>query len=156
MDVTKMKKHDINLFITVNMHTICMKINNKLQKYIIILLIITALTAVLGGCMKGEEIPEINLPSTSVLSIQSTWAVVTSTHLRLRENPSTESSAVATLWKGNVLEILTRSDKKEIVEDERDFWYQIKFGGLTGWVFGAYLDVHSSREKAEEAAQEIK
>jgi len=138
------------------MHTNGMNFNRIWKIYIIYLVMIIALPHGIIGCSKSEEIPEIKLPSTTVLSIQSTWAVVTSTHLRLRGNPSTESIAVATLWKGSVLEVMTRSEKKEIVEGENDYWYQVSFGGLTGWVYGAYLEIFSSKDKAEKASEEIK
>jgi hypothetical protein len=132
------------------MHTNRMKFN-------IILLILVILAPFLSGsCSKGEEIPGIELPATSVLAIRSSWAVVTSTHLRLRERATLDSAAVTTLWKGSVLEVLTKTDRLEVVEGENDYWYQVNFGGLTGWVFGAYLDIFSSKEKAETASREIK
>ena len=127
------------------------------MKFNRILLILTVITPLfIGSCTKGEEIPEIELPVTSVLSIRSSWAVVTSTHLRLRENATVDSTAVTTLWKGSVLEVLSKTDEAEVVEVEKDFWYQVNFGGLTGWVFGAYLDIFSSKEKADTASREIK
>lgn len=122
----------------------------------ILLILVTIIPVFLWGCSKGEKIPKIELPTTSVLSIRSSWAVVTSTHLRLRESATVESTAVTTLWKGSVLEVLSKTDEAEEVEGETGYWYQVNFGGLTGWVFGAYLDIFSSKEKAETASREIK
>ena len=122
--------------------------------FLIIILIFSPL--LFAGCSRTEEIPEIELPSTSVLAIRSSWGVIQSTHLRLRESATVESPAVTTLWKGSVLEILSKTDETETVEGESDYWYQVNFGGLTGWVFGAYLEIYSSKEKAETASREIK
>jgi uncharacterized protein YgiM (DUF1202 family) len=108
------------------------------------------------GCAKEEASREITLPPTSVLSIQSNWGVVASTHLRLRDNPSIESKAVTTLWSGSVVEILTKTGKEEQVEGETDYWYQVSFEGLTGWVFGAYLEIYSTEEEAEAVSRELK
>lgn len=123
---------------------------------IILYFLLTTIPLCFLGCSKTEDIPEIELPATSVLSIRSSWGVVTSTHLRLRSNPSVESEAVTTLWKGSVLEVLTKTDEAEIIEGENDYWYQVNFGGLTGWVFGAYLDMYSSKDNAESASRELR
>ena len=97
----------------------------------------------------------IELPATSALVLQTNWAVITSSHLRLRGSPSTGAPVMATLWKGSVLEIVSKTSTKETVEDAEDFWYQISYDGLAGWVFGAYLDLHESKNRAEEFSREL-
>jgi len=110
----------------------------------------------LAACEDDKEMAPIELPATPALVMQTTWAVVTSSHLRLRESPSTDSTAVATLWQGSVLEIISKTSSKEIVEDQEDFWYQIDYDGLGGWVFGSYLQTYDSKEHAEESARELR
>ncbi len=114
------------------------------------------LAAVFTGCGKETDVPEIDLPPTSVLTNQSSWGVVNSTHLRLRDGPAVESAAITTLWKGSVVEIFTKTESPEVIEREQDYWYQVNYGGLTGWVFGAYLDLFASRESAEAYSRELK
>lgn len=87
--------------------------------------------------------------------MQSTWAIITSSHLRLRQGPGTTYNAEATLWRGSVLEIVSKTSLKEVVEEEEDFWYQINYDGLAGWVFGAYLKTYDSKAKAEASAREL-
>jgi len=96
---------------------------------------------------------EIELPPTQVLSTRSRWAVVTSTHLRLREQPSINSQAVTTLWQNNVIEIVSRNERSERVEEKRDYWYQVAYDGLQGWVFGAYLEMFESEAEARRIAR---
>lgn len=99
---------------------------------------------------KKDEKMKIELPITQVLEQSANYAVITSSHLRLRPEPSVESKAITTLWKGYILEIISKSSKQYSVEGETDFWYQINYDGLTGWVFGAYIDIYPHLEKAME------
>jgi hypothetical protein len=105
------------------------------------------------SCAKKEIVRPIELPSTPVLSVNSRWGVVRSSHLRMRENPNTDSKAIFTLWKGYIIEILSRKNKKDTIEEETNFWYQISFNGLHGWVFGAYMDIYESKDEAEKAVK---
>lgn len=125
----------------------------------LLLIAIVFFSPLLTGCRKKEPEEPIKLPATSVLHVQTKWGVITSTHLRLRAEPSVESGTpLTTFWRsrGFVLEILSRSDKKMEVEGKEDYWYRIHYDGLYGWVFGGYVDVYETRESAEEAAGRLK
>jgi hypothetical protein len=108
------------------------------------------------SCSDEKTIADIDLPATSVLSVQSRWSVINSTHLRLREKPDLKSRAITTLWKGYVLEVVSQSSIRETLEDEDGYWYQVKYGGLQGWVFGAYLKFFDTKDNAEKSSREIK
>lgn len=107
------------------------------------------------SCTAKDEMEPLDLPATYVLNTNATWAVITSSHLRLREKPSEKSKAITTLWNGSVIEIVARTGKKVAVEEKSDFWYQISYGGLQGWVFGAYLELFESKNRAEAASKEL-
>ena len=107
------------------------------------------------GCRPDDENASIDLPSTPVLSVQSSWAVITSSHLRLRELPSLSARPLTTLWRGNVLEVVSKQNRKESVDGLSDFWYQISYDGLGGWVFGGYLELFDSAERARDAARAL-
>jgi len=124
-----------------------------MKKSIIIVLVISSL---FSSCREEKTISDIKLPATKVLSVQSRWAVINSTHLRLREKPDTNSKAITTLWKGYILEVVSQSTVSVNLDDEEGYWYQIKYGGLQGWVFGAYLKFFDSKEEAERSSREIK
>ncbi|MDA3939680.1 MAG: SH3 domain-containing protein [Spirochaetia bacterium] len=122
----------------------------------ICLLILILISNIFISCNDEKGFPDIKLTATKVLSIQSRWSVINSTHLRLREKPDLDSKAITTLWKGYVLEVISQNNISEILENEEGFWYQVKYGGLQGWVFGAYLQFFDSKENAERSSREIK
>jgi len=109
----------------------------------------------MSGCNSGEKVAPIDLPATTALVLQTNWAVITSSHLRLREGPGVNSPVVATLWKGSVLEIVSKTSTKDTVEEGEDFWYQISYDGLAGWVFGSYLELYDSKSRAETSSREL-
>jgi len=124
-----------------------------IYRKICVLLILFA-SAGFTACEKQEQIRPIQLPATSVLKVQTTWAVINAPHLRLREMPSNASRVIRYLKEGFVLEIISKSGTLETLEGEENYWYQITFDGLNGWVFGAYLDLYDSKEQAEAASRE--
>ncbi len=124
-----------------------------MKKIIIFTVIILGLFI---ACKDEKTVFDIELPATSVLSVQSRWSVINSTHLRLREKPDIESKAITTLWKGYILEVVSQGSKKETLENEEGYWYQVKYGGLQGWVFGAYLKFFDTRDAAERSSREIR
>lgn len=125
-----------------------------MRKDVFFITAIVLLISGLSACSRKEEEPlKVELPSTPVLTVRTSWAVISSSHLRLRERPSVESNAVTTLWQNNVLEIISRDEKKQSVEGRSDYWYQVAYDGLQGWVFGAYLEMYESETEARRMAR---
>ena len=122
----------------------------------ICLFILMIVSSLFLSCTEEKGIADIELTATKVLSIQSRWSVINSTHLRLREKPDLNSKAITTLWKGYVLEVISQNTVSENLDNEEGYWYQVKYGGLQGWVFGAYLKFFDSKENAERSSREIK
>jgi uncharacterized protein YgiM (DUF1202 family) len=106
-----------------------------------------------GGSGGGER---VNLPPTPVLSIRSTWAVVKSPLLRVREEPTNSSTVLSHVRMGALVEVLTKSDKMETVERESNYWYRVDYQGLKGWVFGSYIEIFDSRAKAQQYSTTLK
>jgi hypothetical protein len=106
-----------------------------------------------GGSSGGER---VSLPPTPVLSIRSTWAVVKSPLLRVREEPSNSSVVLSHVRMASLVEVLTKSDKMDTVERESGYWYRIDYQGLKGWVFGSYIEIFDSRAKAQQYATTLK
>jgi hypothetical protein len=114
------------------------------------LLLLCALAiASVGGCSRSGSSERVTLPPTPVLSIRSTWAVVKSPLLRVRADPSNNATVLSHIRLGAVMEVLTRADREETVENETAYWYRIDYQGLKGWVFGTYIDLFDSRSKAD-------
>jgi hypothetical protein len=118
----------------------------------IVYILLAAAGLWLAGCSKPVAEEPILLPPTPVLSIRSSWGVVRSDLLRIRAEPFTKAGTLTHLRRGSVLEILSRTEKKENVDERSDYWYQVSFEGVRGWVFGAYLEVLDSRARAEDFA----
>ncbi len=125
---------------------------NMKKTLIISLIFFTALC--FSSCRKDIEIKNVKLPVTRAITKKTNFAVITSSHLRLRTEPTISSRAVTILWKGYIMEILRKSDSRDFVEGKEDYWYLINYDGLKGWVFGSYIDIFSSREKAVTASSE--
>jgi uncharacterized protein YgiM (DUF1202 family) len=122
-------------------------------------LVLTAVAALFtlftASCAKPEEvvIPPLELPATPILANRSQYAVITSTHLRLRDGPSSQSRVRETLWKGAVMEVTGKVSGRMVVENQEGHWYQVSYDGLHGYVFGAYLRFFENREAAVEASR---
>lgn len=95
----------------------------------------------------------IDLPPTAVLAKRTRYALIVSSHLRLRTKPEVGAPVKETLWKGAVLEVVSKASQRMVVENQENYWYQVRYDGLQGYVFGAYLNFFTSREAAEDAAR---
>jgi hypothetical protein len=100
-------------------------------------------------------VEQIDLPPTPVLTLSTDWAVVRSPFLRLRAEPLQKAKITAHLRRGSVLEIISRTEAKDTIEEQSAYWYQVNYGGLRGWVFGAFLEVLDSKSQAERFAREL-
>jgi Bacterial SH3 domain len=117
-------------------------------------LLLAALTFV--SCARKQQENIIELPPTPVVKAAQQWGVVTSPQLRLREAPSIDAKALITLWKGYEVEIVDRTQTEDTISGMSDYWYNINYRGLGGWVFGYYLDLYDSKQRADAAAKELK
>jgi uncharacterized protein YgiM (DUF1202 family) len=108
------------------------------------------------GCGRSGGAERVNLPATPVLSIRSTWAVVKSPLLRVRQEPSNQSMVLSHVRMGSLVEVLTKSDKEDTVENETAWWYRVDYQGLKGWVFSSYIEIFDSRSKAEQYAARLR
>ncbi|MBP5706667.1 MAG: hypothetical protein J6W76_05240, partial [Spirochaetales bacterium] len=54
--------------------------------------------------------------------------------------------------KGTIVNILGRDKERVHIDDYDDYWYNIEYNRIKGWVFGAYLDVYGSVEDARAGA----
>ncbi len=108
-----------------------------------------------AACGRQPVTERIDLPPTPVLSIRSTWAVVTSPFLRVRDEPLAKARVLAHIRRGAVLEVLSRTERKEEQEEATSYWYQVSYEGLRGWVFGAFLEIADSKARAESLAAQL-
>jgi uncharacterized protein YgiM (DUF1202 family) len=103
-----------------------------------------------AACSRSGSSERVTLPPTAVLSIRKTWAVVKSPLLRVRNDATSQSTVLSHIRLGAVMEVLTRSDKEDTVENDTAYWYRIDYQGLKGWVFGSYIEIFDTRAKADQ------
>lgn len=122
--------------------------------------IVLALAAILlptvGSCRREAPLERVELPATPVLTLRSSWGVVRAPFLRMRQEPLEKGSILAHVRRGEVLEIISRTETKETLDGQSAYWFLVSYGGLRGWVFGVYLDVQDSRSKADAIARELR
>ena len=132
-----------------------MNFQGKAMRNSLLALVLLVSLLPIASCGRRPVAERIELPPTPVLSIRSTWAVVTSLFLRVRDEPLAKAAVLAHIRRGSVLEVLSRTDRKEDLEETSSYWYQVSYEGLRGWVFGAFLEIVDSRARAEILAAEL-
>lgn len=157
--MTKKRKHAIVLIHLIADSMIGKEGKSKVRFRLIVPVswFLLLLLLLLGACKRQEELSfSIDLPPTSVLAERTRYALITSSHLRLRETPDVSGRVKETLWKGAVMEVIAKASNMVIVENQEGHWYQVSYDGLQGYVFGAYLQLFTSRQAAEDAAASLK
>ncbi|MBN2737527.1 MAG: SH3 domain-containing protein [Spirochaetales bacterium] len=109
----------------------------------------------LFSCEKPRE-ETLTLPSISLLEKKSSWGVVITNYLRLRKEPDKDAGLIRSIPKGQIAEILSNTSKLETIEEQSSYWYRVNFDGLKGWVFGSYLEIFNSQEKAVSFSNQLK
>ena len=107
---------------------------------------------VLASCQGSNRYAGLKLPPTPVLTVQTYYGVVNSPYLRVRSQAASDAPEVTRLREGSIVEIVTSSTSEETVEGKTDRWYEVQYQGRRGWVFGSYLHVFDSLDKARNAA----
>ncbi len=112
----------------------------------------------LAGCGGGEKPSEgsLDIPETPPVSAENRWAVVQPAYQVLREQPRGDADSLLTLRRGDILEILSRSDWQEERKGFRGCWIRVEKEGQTGWIFEGNLRLYTLREQAENAAEQLR
>jgi hypothetical protein len=118
--------------------------------------IVAALTLSAASCSREGRIERVEFPTTPVLSVRSTWAVVISPLLRVREQPDSHSTVLQHIRQGVVVEVIGKSDREDEIEGQLDYWFRVNYDGLKGWVFGPYLALADSRAEADAEAARLR
>lgn len=105
------------------------------------------------SCSPREEVPEISMPATPIMTGTTSWGVVNVSYLKINKEPDNDQHIVTTLRKGD----LVRIESIHHISEGQDstIWYNIKKENLRGWVKDGSLDSYSTREKARTAAKRL-
>jgi hypothetical protein len=112
------------------------------------------------SCRKSTE-DNIPLQKESHLKIQelkssSGAGVVNVDRLRFRSDNDLHSKTLRYLDRGTIVEIIKRDKGRVRIGEMEDYWYQINYDGITGWVFGYYLDIYSTIDQARAGSKRFK
>ena len=116
----------------------------KLKRYNFICLLLF-FTIFMANCKQndsaGYAIPE-NTEKNPV-------AVIITPNTALRIDPLIFSSRITALKKGEVGEIIDKSNEMKTVGKSKDYWYKIRLAnGISGWVFGSNMNILKDSDKS--------
>jgi hypothetical protein len=120
-----------------------------MKRYLIFLILL-----VFFSCEKEVEYKSIMLPYTPILSSGSSWGVVVSNYVRIKEEPLSSSTMLKSLTKGSLVEVLFLS--RNLEQEKTVSWYHISLNGMKGWILEEELEIFKSREEAASFAEDIK
>lgn len=79
--------------------------------------------------------------------------VVNVDRLRFRALNDLHSKTLRYLDKGTIVTIIAKDNYRVRIDDIEDYWYNIEFEGIKGWVFGHYIDIYKNIEDAKAGAK---
>ena len=123
------------------------------NKFVILTLFIIIL--ICFSCLKKESEDTTVILTKSSKIIANTVSqnygvgVVNTDRLRFRSLNDLHSKTLRYLDRGIIVVILSRDKYRVKINEIEDYWYNIEFEGIKGWVFGYYLDIYSSYDDAK-------
>lgn len=102
-----------------------------------------------------KELPDIQLPPSSILSVRKNWAVVSADYLPLYSQPDVASDMTWVARQGDVYQVSEQSLESQFLYSQEDYWYMVSNEQSSGWAFGAGIRSYSSKEEALDAASRI-
>jgi hypothetical protein len=110
-----------------------------------------ALTIILifSGCYgEKNKINDINKLTPAETKKTSGFGIINVDRLRLRADNDLHSKTLRYLDKGDIVRIIDKDNDRVRIDDMEDYWYEIEYNGITGWIFGYYVDLYSDYESA--------
>lgn len=75
--------------------------------------------------------------------------------LRIRKTPSLSAEVVGHLNKGESTVLLEKSSFTTLIDGKEDCWYEVRNSfGISGWVFGGYVDFSANNQRKSSAKNE--
>jgi len=109
----------------------------------------------LASCSGGSSRVAVNLPSTPLIVLRPTWAVVREPYLRLRTDSQRDAPISGHLRRNEVAEIRAISPIVERVDGEIRYWYFLEGVEVSGWALDDALEAYGSEHRARNAAERL-
>jgi hypothetical protein len=83
-------------------------------------------------------------------SLQEKSRIITASAVRVRSEPQTTAKEITKLSVGTLVKEISKTDKKEKIGQDQDFWYQVVLAdGKQGWVFGGFTESFDESKKEQ-------
>lgn len=100
------------------------------------------------SCNTNETKKETSdLKSEKNISQQKEYLIIEGENIWVRSEPST-GEVVMKLNSGDTCDLIQKAHFEEI-RDMYDYWYEIRFEGKTGWVYGSQTNLKTGMSRAE-------
>ena len=128
------------------------------MKFILLrILIISFLIFFLMYCKKKtESITVDNDIKTVQIKKLAGIGIVNADRLRMRAYNDLHSKTLRYLDKGDMVRILKKDTERVRINEMEDYWYEIEFNGITGWIFGYFIDLYTDYDSAVSASARFK
>ncbi len=103
------------------------------------------------SCTREQEVPDIVLEPTPIMTGTTSWGVVNVSYLKINKEPDNDQHIITTLRKGDLVKIETVH--YIIKNGTSTLWYFISKDKLKGWVQDSSLNSYSTREQALTASE---
>lgn len=115
------------------------------MRYVFLSLLILVLTA----CQeKGNHESGKTENSTESDVLKKPFGLITVNNLRMRGLNDIHSQTLRHLDKGMIVEIIEKDPLRSRVNEFEDYWYKVRYDGVTGWIFGYYMEINQDYESA--------
>jgi hypothetical protein len=97
----------------------------------------------------------VELPTTNVIALRPTWAVVMASYVRLHAEADSASAITGHLRRGDVASVDRVSLAGFAVPERRVRWVQLSSDGRSGWAAEDDLELFTSETQATNAAANL-
>ncbi len=80
--------------------------------------------------------------------LKKPFGLITVDNLRMRGLNDIHSQTLRHLDKGMIVEIIEKDPIRSRVNEFEDYWYKVRYDGVTGWIFGYYMEISQDYESA--------
>jgi hypothetical protein len=118
-----------------------------------ILFTITTMIFLSSGCKKQDAGTDISLIKDLTKQDQniknsSGSGVVNVDRLRFRADNDLHAKTLRYLDKGTIVSVISKDEIPVKIGEMEDYWFQIEYDGIKGWVFGYFLDLYQTYDDA--------
>ena len=117
--------------------------------------VVLVVSLLLSGCGNSDVGNELQIPATPVISARESYAVIEQAYSPLHQDAESDSSILAQMRRGSVVEIIGRTANHQQLDGRLERWYRIRYFDNEGWTFGGWIAVFQTRGRANNYARTV-